>query len=162
MQRQRPSTSWRNHTSKVRLNPYKKPEVLFLCAFLQWYCHFLSITSSNEKYLNLIFHRFIRGMGPNPVLMGESSIILWSIQFYTNQRRRDQTSYSSKTHPACGFQFMLTILVVSPKQKQLPSSKRTALESNKKNSLQMLPNLSMRFFFSFCMINAKHSCHPPR
>lgn len=73
--------------------------------------------------------------------------LISSIQFYTNQRRRYHTSHSSK-------HTLLTVSVhaynycVYPKQKQLPPSKCTFLEWNKKK-WQPANAANYRYVFSF-------------
>lgn len=86
------------------------------------------------EFIIPLFGRFIRGMGPNPVLMElkkRSTYYYDLYNFYTNQRHY-HTSYSSKYTQ---FRFMLTIICINPKQKQLPSLKCTFLEWNKNSSL---------------------------
>ena len=127
-------------------------------------CILTVVMSSLLKSIVLFFWQVHQRNGSKSCIDGareKKYNLISSIQFYTNQRRRYHTSHSSK-------HTLLTVSVhaynycVYPKQKQLPPSKCTFLEWNKKknDSLQMLPTIGMYSLF-FCVSKAKHSFYPP-
>lgn len=86
-----------------------------------------SIISANEKYLNLLFRRFVRGMGPNPVLMEKSSTY-YDLYNFTPTKDGVTTHHTPQNTVSLWFSIHANNYCINPKQKQLPSSKCTALE----------------------------------
>lgn len=117
MQQPLRSTFWRNHTSKVWLNQYKNLRFYFYVHFYSGIVIFLSFQQT-KKYLNLLFRRFVRGMGPNPVLMEKSSTY-YDLYNFTPTKDGVTTHHTPQNTVSLWFSIHANNYCNNPKQKQL-------------------------------------------
>lgn len=117
MQRQRPSTSWRNHTSKVRLNPYKKTwGFISMCIFtvvLSFLFNNFIKWKISEFYISQVHPR----NGSRSCIDGEKQ---YNIMIYTilHQPKTALPDFILlKRHSACGFSIHANNICSKPQTK---------------------------------------------